>query len=1773
MRTRILINQLSDIIVTEIFEEGGKLALIINNLGSYDFEVFDIVSIIWGPGLIQFNGNYILESFGPNYIVLSLDWSSVMDGETVIIKNVVRLEESNGDKDTTFNNTTGFNGSVNQLEIDTQGRYVCGGGFTEYKGVSRPRVARINNDGSLDTSFVVGTGFNEEPRAILPNSDGSVFIGGRFTSYNGTTANRIVKLSTNGSVDTTFDYGSGFGGTPLPYVYNLKSYSVSSFIAVGSFGSYKGVTTPGIVRILTNGDIDTTFDTGTGLFGSDFGYSCWVDTDGKILVGGQFTGYNGTTSPRLVRINPDGSIDTTFNVGTGPNGNVLDIKRDGDGYLISGGFSSYNGTSRNGIARVNLDGSLDTSTVFNFPAGAFISSFKRQANGKLIVSGNYTSYNSIPRNRLVRLNTDNTLDTTFNISTGFNAETRIRLEDVTEKIVVFGAFTQYKGEANNRILRLGTITKSLRNRPLDLDLNEDFVIPITKSLVDVKEPQKRKSDFSKTITLPGTRNNNKIFSQIYEIGVDSQFNVNLKKEVVVLQDNLQILSGYLKLESINRDDWNNITYQVKIFGEFSDIFSLLKNSEGLDVSLGDLDFTEYNHGISRQTITDSWNGIIQKDGASYENLIFGPSYSVIDTNFEPGNRTRFVLSGTHSLKVGDIVRFEMDFPDDPSVNFNESNGDHTVISTSSNYVVVNLDFVSGGTNSGVLTKVQSKGEGYVYPTINFLQVNLTDFNVNNYRPAFYVKNIVDKIFDYISYDYESNFFDTDFFKRLIYIDDFQQSIDLRFSLVDAPFILYETNPTIIRLPQFQIQATITSSIDWLQFDRALEIRYRRFNSNNVQVGPILSQTLISNVSSFVAPGIDFINPRTIFINITTPLFNLNQGDYLEIVFSDSNSVEDSGTQMVSIIIPDVLRIGLSKKVLAKDFLESLINMFNLYFEVDSFNPRKLRIEPFDNFYQLSGSKNWTNKLDISKTVTIEPISPNISKSFRWVNKEDKDLYNKTYKEVFDEDYGEFKLEQETQFNTNQTQFTTKFSSTPLVDIRTGGSLIIPTIVKDDRNIKLDAFNPRILYFTGIRYSEIFSLFNISTAQEFGIPMFGYAGHFDNPKDATIDLNFFYSREYYYGENYPFYITENTLYNKYYRNYIEEIIDKDSKILRGYFKLNSYDVNTLKFSAFYEINNQLWRLQSVKDYNPLTNEPTLCEFIKVKRSGKSITNRRVNPVSVKDTNLRTAVISRTRALNGIIELSQNNVFGDWTTNAIAVGSFNTIGRESEKVILSGTNNNVSEKSNNIFVFGNSNKIGETGLTATDIFAVGNNISVTQSSIIIGGPEDSVKLGNTFEVQNTSIWGEGLDFNFNIGTGFNQSVNSVFVSGGKILIGGFYTDFNGNTRNRLVRLNNDGTEDTAFYTNLGTGFNDEIKSIQDQSDDKILVAGYFTQFDGNTVGGLIRLNSDGTEDTAFTTNIGTGFDFGLTDVKLQSDGKILCAGGFTDFDGNARNSLIRLNTDGTEDTAFYTNLGTGFNNEITKLGIDSDGKIVCVGIFTTLNGTTRNRIVRLNTDGTVDTAFYTNLGTAFTLPVEGVTIEPNNKIICYGAFDTFNGSTRNGIVRINIDGSEDSLFYTNLGSAITNISLGERITSVLISSGKLYIGGFFSEFNGEVRECIIKLNNDGIEDTDFYSDLDSQQGVGGIFDSGVVSGLVEIDTNNILAFGLFTGFLGNTNENFSLIKNNIDSEVSMETLNIDRLLKLAPLTSDPVEPSEGDIYYRQGVGLKFYDGSTWRTINFT
>ena len=257
------------------------------------------------------------------------------------------------------------------------------------------------------------------------------------------------------------------------------------------------------------------------------------------------------------------------------------------------------------------------------------------------------------------------------------------------------------------------------------------------------------------------------------------------------------------------------------------------------------------------------------------------------------------------------------------------------------------------------------------------------------------------------------------------------------------------------------------------------------------------------------------------------------------------------------------------------------------------------------------------------------------------------------------------------------------------------------------------------------------------------------------------------------------------------------------------------------------------------------------------------------------------------------------------------------------------------------------------------------------------------------------------------GFNNDLNTIVPAGdgsGDIYVGGFFTTYNGAGSNRIIRLNADGSADTAFV--IGTGFNNAVNAIAPAGDGSgdIYVGGFFTIYNGAGSNRIIRLNADGSADTAFV--VGTGFSSSVNAIAPAGDGSgdIYVGGGFTTYNGAGSKRIIRLNADGSADTAFA--VGTGFNLCVFAIAPagDGSGDIYVGGFFIIYNDARSNRIIRLNADGSADTAFA--VGTGFNSSVKAIAPagDGSGDIYVWGDFTAYKGTfITNRIARLTIDGT--------------------------------------------------------------------------------------------------------------------------------------------------------------------------
>jgi len=368
-----------------------------------------------------------------------------------------------------FNIGSGFSGVIDAIAVQPlDDKILVGGGYYSYKGDStNDKLVRLDECGNIDNTFNSGNvGFDTYSTYSIYDitviSGGFILVAGQFTKYNNTTTNYFLKLNPNGTLDTSFNVG----GSGFDYWANKSSVqSDGKIIVTGNFNTYNGVSASKIVRLNSDGSRDNTFNIGTGFGGGAVDKSI-IQSDGKIVAVGRFTSYNGTPCNNIVRLNSDGSVDTSFVIGTGfspnsPSGGPGYIKQDNNGKLLIGGsFTSYNGVSYKNIIRLNSNGSVDTSFSVGSGFDDYVHGFIVLSNSSIIVVGRFSTYNSISAKNIVKLTNSGSIDNSFVYGVGFagisSSEVHAVATNSTGKIFTGGYFNKYNTTTYNNFVRLGS---------------------------------------------------------------------------------------------------------------------------------------------------------------------------------------------------------------------------------------------------------------------------------------------------------------------------------------------------------------------------------------------------------------------------------------------------------------------------------------------------------------------------------------------------------------------------------------------------------------------------------------------------------------------------------------------------------------------------------------------------------------------------------------------------------------------------------------------------------------------------------------------------------------------------------------------------------------------------------------------------------------------------------------------------------------------------------------------------------------------------------------------------------------------------------------------------------------------------------------------------------------------------------------------------------------------------------------------------------------------
>jgi hypothetical protein len=627
------------------------------------------------------------------------------------------------------------------------------------------------------------------------------------------------------------------------------------------------------------------------------------------------------------------------------------------------------------------------------------------------------------------------------------------------------------------------------------------------------------------------------------------------------------------------------------------------------------------------------------------------------------------------------------------------------------------------------------------------------------------------------------------------------------AITDANFFVNEIDAT-----------TVIGSTPVVLFTGTSEFSY----TGDFLIGDILEERVFTNFQIFT-PGSSFnlmwLYDGT-FTNVPTneyPDFYLvlgidNNTDNNFIYSNPSSELKENSLIRINSFIPT--------QVKQKDFISSIIKMFNLYITNDEDDETNLIIQTRDEFYDSGKTLDWTKKIDMLSEQKLQFLPDVTNKRLLFSYKEDKDSYNTTYLQATGEIFGQQLYTFENEFVQDVKKVEPIFSPTPL--LTNVFNNVVPAI-----DFQAPKNNIRILYYDGwidgnwdfasgttLVYLGINNVPPVEF-QDFIIPFtkYPYAGHFDNPYTPSIDIDYG-TNDYELYNNWS-YISNNNLYNKYYKRQVSQI--ETGKLLTAKFNLNEYDIVNLDFRDKIWIHDSFWFVNKIQDYNAnVDGSLTTVELINVDE-GITFTPQQIEVENVggkysylnNKLSLDTIIIDNTIGIgvSGTDILGgQGNVITDSTVRLRLAGNSNIAGVISGDIF--GDINNLS--GNDIFVNGSNNYV-----------ANGSNVNIQGNSNTLSASSENINIvgsGNTLGIYDTNI---GI---------YNSSNNNIgnFVSGATLINSNNVTIASGVTNVVVINGNNlvitgsnqtyTSSGSTANVFELGTGLF-SIRAINDSLLDAI------------------------------------------------------------------------------------------------------------------------------------------------------------------------------------------------------------------------------------------------------------------------------------------------------------------------------------------------------------------
>jgi hypothetical protein len=860
----------------------------------------------------------------------------------------------------------------------------------------------------------------------------------------------------------------------------------------------------------------------------------------------------------------------------------------------------------------------------------------------------------------------------------------------------------------------------------ELDLFDSEPLPLIKSINDITNLADRLSDYTKTIRLPGTNNNNDIFSNIFNISrnvvndtsvnFDPDFNPSLKANCTLYKRGIPQITGYLQLTNIEVVDEYNVEYEVIIIGRQANLFSDIA-----ELKLSQLDLSEYNHEWTTTNIAASW--------------------------------------------------------------------------------------------------VAPIGEGYYYGLIDYGYGNGVDYYVDYLPPQIYAKTIVDKIFEGAGFRYESDFFNSDLFKKFVVP---YSGKALRLDSGSVANRLFSANRTTdstsalmggnyARLP---FNNKTKDTVPPIGYDAtAFEFIVRDRGKNNfittgeitftsaAPVTQLYTANLVFRRNGVVMNSVQILNDSlaasasiTKTFTLQTGFVSVNAGDvitcelqsfagsYLDLEFSlladsilynqHSGEIAEGDTIPLASLLPNDIN--------QTDFLASIFRTFNLYIDVDKLDNKKLIIEPRDEFYNTT-LVDFTEQVDVSKGVKIMPMGALEYKAYKYTFTADTDSLNNKYTSKYTEVYGIADVRIQNDFEKDEYKQDVIFAPRPLSSV--SDMVITRIIFKDANGLRVDSPSKISLLMVDPDVAVPTTRWTLKSrsGSSTDYTLVPYVGHLDNVADPNYDLNFAMPREVYYTASK---YTNNNLFNIYHRKGIEEITNPNSKIVEYHIKISEIGVQKLSFRDTYLIDKQYYRLYEV-DADLNSEDTVKMKFLKLATAPEFVGEQGdINGGNGEIENQDQPIYSKQMIRN-------DNVNPDFI-DATVTGKNNNL--EGNGILVNSNDNSVNAE--NVSVLGGSgNQVQNDGVT---LIGTNDYVSNRDGQTVVNGFD--MPQTYTFEIDSTIV-GDLHSTDYEIMPAVEGYWTEVYEMYATLLFKGLTpTTYNSHP----VRVKYQGDDDVDYLASCDNGF---------------------------------------------------------------------------------------------------------------------------------------------------------------------------------------------------------------------------------------------------------------------------------------------------------------------------------------------------------------------------------